>query len=93
MGTEIKVTAGLLTSWELFLSNPPTCVMEAAGNHSCHVEYQTLSKSEAEKGLNEPVNWWSQQFHNDAVNRQITYPQTYATSAALAADLCACCYY
>lgn len=57
--------------------------MEAAGNRSHGVEYQILSKSEAEKGLNEPVNWWSQQFPNGTVNRQINYPQTYAISAIL----------
>lgn len=70
------MTAGLLTSWELFLSNPLTCVTEAARNHSCSVEYQTFRKSEAEKGLKEPVNWRSQQLQNDT--RQVDrYPQIY----------------
>lgn len=61
--------------------------MEAAGNHSYGVEYQILSRSEAEKGLNEPVNWWSQQFPNGTVNRQITYPQTHGISTILTIEL------
>lgn len=90
-GTEIKVTARLLTSRELFLSNPTACVMEVAGSHSYGVEYQILSRSGAEKGLNEPVDWWSQQFPNGTVNRQITYPQACAISTILTIELRAWC--
>lgn len=61
--------------------------MEATGNHSYSVEYQILSRSEAEKCLNKPLNWWSQQFPNGTVNRQITCPQTYAISTILTVEL------